>query len=172
MDLQPVDIIIHIINIIVLFLLLRLLVYKPVRKYMLSREEKIKNEMNEADQYRQESVSLKKQYEASMTGAKDKLSKAMRDQQQKAEKEAGDIIAGAKTKAASIEEQARAQAEEEKRRAVRSMNEEITNLALDMASKILRREVRLEDNRALVDDFVKKAGENYAGSNPENRASL
>ena len=32
MDINPVDILIHIINILVLFVLLRLLIYKPVKK--------------------------------------------------------------------------------------------------------------------------------------------
>lgn len=172
MDLHPVDIIINIISIIVLFLLLRLLIYKPVRRFMDEREKKIQDRIFKADQNRQESERLKQQYETSLAGAKEQISLVAQEEREKTEREAAAILAEARQKAAAIEEQARKAAEEERRKAMRSLNEDITNLAVDMARRILRREVRLEDNRALVDDFLRKAGEAHAGSNSENRASL
>lgn len=41
LDLNPTDILIHILNIIVLYIVIRLLVYKPVRKFMRARADSL-----------------------------------------------------------------------------------------------------------------------------------
>ena len=59
MDIHPVDIVIHILNIIVLFFVLRILLYKPVKKFMQAREDRIKAEKQEIADSRAEIDELK-----------------------------------------------------------------------------------------------------------------
>ena len=47
MDIHPVDIVIHIVNIVVLFVVLRILLYKPVKKFMQAREDRLKADKQE-----------------------------------------------------------------------------------------------------------------------------
>ena len=48
MELYPIDIAIHLVNIIVLYILLRLLLWKPVRKFMAAREARVQADMDRA----------------------------------------------------------------------------------------------------------------------------
>ncbi len=155
--LNPLDIVIHIINIVVLFLLLRLLIYKPVRKFMSNREEKISKQLEEAQTARQEAEQLQVQCSAQLNDAKEQASQVVRNGEEQAAKAADTILENARKEANSILENARKQAEEDRQRTIASMQDEITNLAMEMAGRILRREVRLEDNRAVAEDFFKKA---------------
>lgn len=155
--LNPLDIVIHIINIVVLFLLLRLLIYKPVRNFMSEREDKISKQLNDAQAAHQEVETMQLQCSAQLNEAKEQASQVVRNSEEKASKAADSILEGARKEAGSILENARKQAEEDRRRAIASMQEEVANLAMEMAGRILRREVRLEDNRAVVEDFFKKA---------------
>ena len=155
--LNPLDIVIHIINIVVLFLLLRLLIYKPVRKFMADREEKISKQLDDAQTARQDAETLQQQCTAQLTEAKEQAAQMVRSGEEQASQAADAILADARKEANAILENARRQAEEDRRRAVASMQEEITDLATEMAGRILRREVRLEDNRAVVEDFLKQA---------------
>jgi F-type H+-transporting ATPase subunit b len=155
--LNPLDIVIHIINIVVLFLLLRLLIYKPVRAFMSEREDKISKQLNDAQAAHQEVETMQLQCSAQLNEAKEQASQVVRNSEEKASKAADSILEGARKEAGSILENARKQAEEDRRRAIASMQEEVANLAMEMAGRILRREVRLEDNRAVVEDFFKKA---------------
>jgi F-type H+-transporting ATPase subunit b len=155
--LNPLDIVIHIINIVVLFLLLRLLIYKPVRAFMSEREDKISKQLNDAQAAHQEVETMQLQCSAQLNEAKEQASQVVRNSEEKASKAADSILEGARKEAGSILENARKQAEEDRRRAIASMQEEVANLAMEMAGRILRREVRLEDNRAVIEDFFKKA---------------
>ena len=64
MDINPVDILIHIINILVLFVLLRLLIYKPVKKFMDERSQRIQKEMDHASEISAQAEELHAQYQA------------------------------------------------------------------------------------------------------------
>ena len=155
--LNPLDIVIHIINIVVIFLLLRLLIYKPVRKFMANREEKISKQLEDAQAARQEAEQMQVQCSAQLNDAKEQASQVVRNGEEQAAKAADAILEDARKEASAILENARKQAEEDRRRTLASMQEEIANLAAEMAERILRREVRLEDNRTIVEDFFKKA---------------
>ncbi len=49
MNLNPSDIALHLVNIVVLYALLRLLIYKPVRKFMDARAAKVRAQLDEAE---------------------------------------------------------------------------------------------------------------------------
>lgn len=155
--LNPVDIVVHIISIVVLFLLLRLLVYKPVRAFISKRENKIAKQLEDANATEQQAKALQVQRSEELTEAKAQALQIVRSGEEKAIQSADSILDNAKKEAGSILENAHKQAEEDRQRAIASMQEEVANLAMEIAARILRREVRLEDNRAVVEDFFKKA---------------
>jgi F-type H+-transporting ATPase subunit b len=158
MDIQPLDIVIHIINIIVLYVLLRLLIYKPVRKYMLERSARIQSQIQEAEQAQQDAQTAKRQYQERLNAAERDVDQTMQQGAQKAVQTAEEIIKDAKMQANAILQDARTKAEQDRLHTIKEMKEQITHLSVDMAGKILGREVALSDNRALVDEFFDEVG--------------
>ena len=64
MELYPIDLAIHLVNIVVLYILLRVLVWKPVRKFMAARQDRVQAEMDRASQLQAEAEKSKADYDA------------------------------------------------------------------------------------------------------------
>ena len=133
------SVIYNIINIIVLFLLLKKFLFKPVTDIMEKRKSLIEGALKDADNSKNEAAELKNQYETALKNAKN---------------EAVTIVKDAKT----IVENASKAVELEKEKAVRSAKNEIASLAIAAASKIVEKETDNESNKKLLDDFLSEAG--------------
>lgn len=153
MELYPLDILIHIVNIIVTYILLRVLLYRPVRKFMDERAAKVEHQVQHAKALEDAARKSKEQYDAQIAGSEQKARDLIREGEQKALAAAEGITNGAREQAEQLIEEAKQKAEEEKKRAMEGMQEQVAEAAAQIAGRILRREVSLEDNRRVVDEF-------------------
>ena len=158
MDLNPTDIIIHILNILVLFIVLKLLVYKPVRKFMRARAEGVEADIAAAQTSAKEAEALKTQYEQ-LAGAKEQALEIVDDGMRKAQDEAKQIVGDARRQAEQLLETAQAQIAADKVQAMEEMREDVVDIASQMASELLQREISAEDNRDLADKFFVRLGD-------------
>jgi len=153
MELHPVDILINIANIVVLFFLLRLILWKPINKFLSARAERVKSELENAEKTRLEAEELKKEYSADLEGIEARARDVMRESRTKASEEADGILGDAREKARVMIIEARERISEEKERAIENAHREVAQIATDMASRILKREVAPEDSVSAVEDF-------------------
>jgi len=157
-ELYPSDILIHCINIIVLYILLRAILFKPVRAFMLERSKKIQEQMKEAEANERASEEARKEYEDKIAAAENEALEIKKEGEHAAMESADAILAAAKRDAEQILSDAREKAAAESRQAEMEMQDQLLDAAVDMASLILKREVRPEDNKAVVEEFLKKEG--------------
>jgi F-type H+-transporting ATPase subunit b len=155
-ELQPLDILIHIINIVVLFILLRLILFKPVTRFLDERAERIRNQLSEAENALKEAQSLKLEYQRQLDTAAEQGHDVIRASQTKATQEAQAIIANANAQAEKILSEAQERIAKEKERAVEQMRQEVAQLATEIAARILKREVTTADNVALAEEFFRE----------------
>ena len=132
--LHPSDLLIHIINILVLFVLLRTILFKPVNKFLSERTARIENQLKDAETKQAEALELKASQEASAI---------VKDARNQAE----ELIAEAHEKIAADKVQAVAEA-----------RTEVALLATEIAARILKREVSVADNKAVAEDFFRDKG--------------
>ena len=158
MEFHLIDFIEHILNVVVLFLLLRTFLYKPVRKFMQDREAKFAREREQIDESRTEADSLKAQYELSMKNAKLEAEKLAEAKLNSAEHEAEDLRKKAKQDAQVLLTDAMAQAVTERDGLLSELKSQTAELAVDIAEKILEREVKPEDHQRVIDSFFDKVG--------------
>jgi len=156
LGLHPVDIIINIINIAVLFILLRLILWKHINRFLAARAERIRSELDGAEKARNDAETLRQDYETKIEGIEAQGRDIMRDSQIKASEEAEEILKDARDKARDMLQEARERIADERERAVVKAQHEITQLAADMASRILKREVSADDNVSAVNDFFRE----------------
>ena len=156
MDLHPADIIIYVINIAVLFLLLRLILWKPVGRYLSERTERFRLEFENAEKARLDAEALKLEYSENLAGIEAKERDLMRECRIKASQEAEEILNDAREKAKAMILESRERIAEEKERALDNARREVAQLATDMASRILKREVLSDDNMGAVEDFFQE----------------
>jgi F-type H+-transporting ATPase subunit b len=155
--LQISDILYHILNILVLFWLLRLILYKPVSRFMTQRTERIESGLRDAESKQKEALELKAQYENVLESSEEKGQELIRESQAKASREAEIILADARDRADRMIQSAKAQIEDEKNKAIAEARSEVAQLAVQIAARILRREVSSVDNTAAVEGFFHEA---------------
>lgn len=138
MELYPIDIAIHLVNILVLYILLRVLIWKPVRQFMVNREERVASQMEQAKALQAEAEKIKADYDARLVDVQATCDKMLSEGRLTAQATGQKYIDKARAQADTILSEARAQADEEKRRAMDEVKEELADLAVDMASRVLR----------------------------------
>ena len=149
----PVDLLLNLINIILLFLIVRALVYKTVKNFLDTRTERIQNLENAAAEKLAEAERMKAEYGEKLKRGEAEARRMEQERTEQAEKEAASILAEAKKKADTLMVEAREKSEAERKETLRGMKNEIADLALDISEKILCREICDSDNRRIAEEF-------------------
>ena len=158
MEFKLIDFIEHALNLLILFLLLRHFLYQPVSKFMAEREAKFARDREQIDASRNEANVLKAQYESSMKNARLDAEHIAEERRKAAEREAEDLRKKAKQDAQGILSDAMQQAITEREGMLGDLKSQTAELAVDIAGKILEREVKQEDHQRIIDSFFDKVG--------------
>lgn len=149
-----------IINLLVLYFILKKLLFKPVTEFIEARENKIKASLEEADNQRQEAYKLKEKYDNILKNA-DSEGKAIIDRAQRyADDRANKIIEDANKEAKAIIDRAKEEAELEKVKAMHDLRIEISRLVVDAASRALEKNIEIDDDK-VIDEVIKEAGASW-----------
>lgn len=138
MELYPIDIAIHLCNIVVLYILLRILIWKPVRKFMAARTDRIQKDMDRAKELQAKAEQAKADYDSRLADVQATCEQMITDGRKKAQAVGQQTIDEAKVEAGHILTQARNEAAQEKQRAMDNVKDELVDLAVDMAGRVLR----------------------------------
>jgi F-type H+-transporting ATPase subunit b len=136
-----------ILNIGILFFVLRAVLFKPVTKFMAVRSAKIKDAIEQSEKDRNQAKILLEQYEARLKSAEAEAESIMRSAREKARQEAERIIAHGRETADSLVANARKQIDAEQEAAVAVFRKEAAGIVVAASARLLSRELRTEDNR-------------------------
>jgi F-type H+-transporting ATPase subunit b len=153
MEFHPVDILISLINIVVLFILLRLILWKYIFRFLSARADRVRAELDDVEARRQGADALRLEYEEKIESIEERGRDLMRESQIKASEEADEIIREARENVRVMLNESRQRIEEERERAIENAHHDIAQIATDMAARILRREVSHADSKSAVDHF-------------------
>lgn len=147
-----------VVNLIILFLLLKKFLFGPVCKMMDERQAKIQADLDGAAAAKQEAEKMKKDYEAEISGAHAEALQITKDAKFRAEKECDLMIENARAESAKILSEAEKSAQREKDRALDSAQVEIADLAILAAAKVIRKNVDSDSDRETVNEFLSEVG--------------
>ena len=159
MELHPVDLVISLINIAVLFILLRLILWKHVYRFLSERAKRVRLELDDAENARLGAQTLKQEYEDKIGTIEAQGRDMLRVSQIKATEASDEILEEAHVKANALIAEARAIIEEDKQKAILEAHHEIAQLATDMAARILKREVSPDDSKYAVERFFSESSQ-------------
>ena len=155
-DINFIEILIYIINFAVTFALLYILLYKPVSKFLGDRRERIENSLKQADTAAEEAEALLKQARDELAVTSEKAKLLTHEAVDNAASEAETIIDNAQEKAAEIITRGHLRMQAERHAAAERAYTELVLLAGGLASRILSREVSIEDNRDIAERFFEE----------------
>ena len=141
-------------NLLILTLIVKRFLFKPVKKIVDARRAAIDNEYAQAQEARDQAEESRLNYEAAMAAAKQTSDQIIADATRTAEYRSNEIISEAREKATDIRRQAEADAVLERRKAEDDMKHEIAEVSTQLTGKLLEREINEDDHKKLIDSFL------------------
>ena len=148
--------VLQILNFIVLVLILAKYAYKPLLETMEERKRRIENDLVNAEQARAEATSMKAEYAAQLQEARKEAQAIIETAKQQAEAESQAQIKELRAQLVKEKELARQEIEREREKAMQQIRAEVVNLSVEVAAKLIGKELSSADNVALVEDTIAK----------------
>jgi len=142
-----VTFVITIINITLLFFILRKLLFKPVTKFMAERAKRVQDSIEQAEKDRTQARKILAEYEDKLKNAEAEAREIIKTAREDAERLAEMIVAERKQEAADISAIARKQLEAEHQAALAKFKLEAAALVLAASAKLAARDFSGDDNR-------------------------
>ncbi len=151
--------VLEMINLVILYLLLRKFLIGPLMNIMEKRRVMIADGLQNASDQQAQAMELKSRYEDALTGAKDESRRMIEQAKVDAKKEYDRILEQAGTEADQMMRSARETIDVEREQALRQMKAEVASLAVDAARKVMADSCTARESQAVYDQFLKEAGD-------------
>ncbi|MBT4317468.1 MAG: F0F1 ATP synthase subunit B [Candidatus Marinimicrobia bacterium] len=145
-----------IITFLLLFFVLAKYAWKPLIKMLDDRETMIRSSLDDAEKAKLELERLNKESEAITAKARSEAQAILAESKTVAEKVKEDTIAKAKEQAIKISDDAQKQIQVEKDKAITDIKQEVVNLTLSVAEKLINKNLNDADNKSLIEESLKK----------------
>ncbi|MCF2670754.1 F0F1 ATP synthase subunit B [Butyricicoccus pullicaecorum] len=157
-DLNLWRVFVTICNTLITFLIVKHFLYKPLRNMLAAREQEVSDLYAKAETDRREAEAMKRDYTVSIANAKQEAADIVSGAQKRAEKRSEEILQQANTEAATLKKRAEESIEQERKKAMNELKGEIADLSVRIASKVVEREVKEDDHKRMIEDFISKVG--------------
>ncbi len=148
-----------IIAIFILYLAMSYFLFEPAKKVLKNRQDKIKNELDEAQTSMEQANALKAEYEEKLKNIEKEKEEILSEARKNALKNEGEIIARAKEEAARIMERAQTEAALEKQKLTDDVKKEMITVASVMAGKVVAASMNTQIQEQLIDETLKEIGD-------------
>ena len=153
------QILISLANLLLIFLILKKLLWKPVKKVMEQRQAMVDKQFADAAAAEEKANADKAEWADKLAGADDEAKSRIAAADETARRHGDRIVADAKDKAAGIIRQAEAEAALERKKAEASIKGEIASVSAELAEKLLEREVNPADHAKMIEAFLDEVGD-------------
>lgn len=163
--LDPFAIIVSACNLLIIFLIIKKFLYKPVMKIMKEREDQIQSQYDDADKARKEAEESRAIYSERVRHAEEEAEQIIQKANEDAKKLSGEIVSEAGQQAEAIRKKAQSDIEREKEKARAELKKEIADISVDIAGKVVGREIDANDHKRFIDEFVEDVSGEGDGGN-------
>ena len=146
---------------LILFVLMVKKGFPAVQGAMDARAERIRNDLDAAEQARTDAQAVQADYEARLADAKAEASRLIDEARADAERVRADLVARAEADAAGIRERAAGEADAAKAQAIADLRAEVSSIALGAAERVVQSSLDAEVQGNLIDAYI----DEVAGAN-------
>ncbi|MFR2517916.1 F0F1 ATP synthase subunit B [Peptostreptococcus stomatis] len=146
-------------NVLILFLILRKVLFKKIIDVMDARDADIKNNIEAGEKAKEEGMKFKSEYETRIQDARDEGQMIVDFARKRAEEKSDTIISEAKKEAEYIKQKANNEIAKEKEQAFNNIKSEISEIAVLAASKVIEKDIDKAKHEDLIENFIKEVGE-------------
>ena len=160
---SPIGLAAYAANFIILVVLLRLFLYKPVKAMLARRQQRIADGLEAAERAQNEAEGQRAAFERELAAARDEAQKEARAAAEATERMRGEVLDAARAEAEQIKTRAREETEREREQVAVALRREAGELALLIARRVVADTVDPAAQRALVDRVLVDIGEADTG---------
>jgi len=152
------DLIYTLVNIIILVVLLRIFLWKPVLGILEKRRQTIQDDLDQAARTNREAQAAKAEYASALAGARRESAALVEQAKARADQQAEAILTQAGAEADAIREKAQADAQAQKEQLLTEARDELADLAILAAAHLMGGAVDEETDRRILDDWLTQMG--------------
>lgn len=146
-------------NLMIQLVIFKKLLLNPVKKVIAERKAKADSQIVDAEKLRTEAEAMKAEYEQNLQNARTEANQIVASAQKTAAARSEELLGEARAQAAALKQKAEADIAQERKKAVNEVKDEIGGMAMEIASKVVEREIKEADHQDLIDEFIKNVGE-------------
>ena len=147
-------------NTLTIYFVAKKFLFGPVMKIISDRQQEIDQMYADAGSAKEKAEAMRSEYQERLTDAQATSDRIVRDAVSRGQAREEAIIQHAQSEAAAIMDKAAADIRLEKKKALNEAKDEISDIALVLAGKIVGRELNAADQASLVDSFIEGLGDN------------
>lgn len=156
---NPVTLIAQICNLFIQLLIVKIFFLDKIKAVLDKRRETADKQITDAEAAKSEAAAIKQTYEENMRQAKSKADDMILSAQKTAAQRSEEILSQAQKQAAQIKTKAASDIEMEKKKAINEAKNEISELAMAIAGKVVARELNDADQDGMIDRFIEELGD-------------
>ncbi len=146
-------------NLLILYLVLRKILFHPIKNMIDSRQKEIDDMYENAEKDKAAAESMRKDYEARLESAAEESEEMLRNAQRRALLKEEEILKEAAEQARRTKERAEEQIALEKRQAMNDIKDEVSAIAIQIAEAVVARDVKESEHADLIDGFIDSMGD-------------
>ena len=146
-------------NLMIQLVIFKKFLLKPIKQVIADRKAKADSEIADAQKLRTEAEAMKAEYEQNLQNARTEANQIVAAAQKTATARSEELLGEARAQAAALKQKAEADIAQERKKAVNEVKDEIGGIAMEIASKVVEREISEKDHKDLIDEFIKNVGE-------------
>ena len=148
------SLLIQMVNFGLLLAVLSRFLYRPLLAKMEERSQAIRKSLEEAQAARAEAQREREEHAARIQAAYAEAQAIRAAALKEAAEEQRRLVEAARAEAARLVESAKAELEQDVRRAKQALRREVSDLAISVAERLIKKSLRDEDHRRIVEDAI------------------
>ncbi len=145
-------------NLLILYLFLKKLAFTPLKNMIDSRQKEVDDMYANAESAKNSAEKMREEYEEKLSHANEESEEILKSAQRRALLKEEEILKEANAQASRTLERAEEQIALEKKRALNEVKDEVSEMAIGIASAVIERDVKADEHKALIDDFINNIG--------------
>ena len=146
-------------NTLTIFFVAKKFLFKPVMKIISDRQKEIDDLYADAGAAKEQARQLQESYHQKLSAAQETSDRIVKEAVARGQSREEQIIRDANAQAAAIMDKASRDIAQEKKKAINDAKNEISDLAMAIAGKVVGHALEGADQASLIDGFIRELGD-------------
>ena len=152
------EILVTMCNTLITFLIIKKFLFKPVKKMLAAREEEVQGMYGAAEKTQAEAEQMRREYTERLAKAKEEAAEIVGSATRRATVRSEEILKESSQQAVAMMKKAENTIEQERKKAMNELKDEVASLSVMIASKVVERDVKEADHERFIEEFIDKVG--------------